>query len=83
MENKIKICNECMSSMTPGFVIDIASKSAYQLMWHEGLPEDIIENGFVKKFEELDHNNIAFVKTFRCPKCGLLKSYGYFEKPEP
>jgi len=71
-----------MSPMTQGFVIDIASKSAYQLMWHEGITDDVDKQGFVKKFENLDRSKIAFVKTYKCSKCGLLKSYAHFEGHE-
>ena len=74
-----KNCGECFGVMEEGFVIDLANKSAYQLMWHAGVTDDIDKHGFVKNFDELDRSKIAFVKTFRCKKCGLLKSYGQFE----
>jgi hypothetical protein len=79
MSEESKRCVECFSEMEAGFVIDLANKAAYQLMWHAGVPDDISKHGFEKDFESLDRSKIAFVNTFRCTKCGLLKSYAHFD----
>ena len=36
-------------------------------------------SSFVKNIEELDREKIAFVRTYRCSQCGLLKFYADFE----
>ena len=64
-------CRQCDTPMEEGFVPDTGHANAgYQSTWVAGLPERSFWYG-LKLRDKRRHP----VRTFRCPKCGLLESY--------
>ena len=73
-------CLRCLEVMDKGFIVDIASNRSYQALWHKGTSNDIENHGHVKDFSDFNKEDLAFIDSYRCPKCGLLESYAHFEQ---
>jgi hypothetical protein len=56
--------------MDPGLILDRAQGGPEQPMWIKGAAD----KGFFGKIKERDRERFPVV-TFRCPKCGSLKSF--------
>ena len=63
-------CPDCGGMMKPGFLLDEGYGTSYATSWVEGPAERSIWTG-VKKRGRAKHK----VTSYRCEKCGLLKSY--------
>jgi predicted RNA-binding Zn-ribbon protein involved in translation (DUF1610 family) len=63
-------CPECGREMEPGFVVDFRHGSREAAEWIEGPPERSFWLG-----TKIRGKRRLAVESFRCPDCGLLKSY--------
>ncbi len=71
-----KECPDCRVEMVAGFILDVGAQLAPR--WLEGRPEISIWMGVKAKGKEC-----RSVDTYRCPKCGLLRSYATREANPP
>ena len=65
-------CNDCGAEMETGFLFDQEGLGAD---WHRGVPIPATVFGFETSAYKIDRTQILETRTFRCTKCGLLKSY--------
>lgn len=64
-------CSKCAVGMESGFMLDLGHGNLKHLpIWIAGEPE----RGFWTGLKTNDRANLE-VRTYRCPKCGLLESY--------
>lgn len=69
-------CPDCRAEMVEGFILDVGAQSAPR--WVEGLPEISVWTGVKAKGKDC-----RLVTTYRCVKCGLLRSYATIEVDPP
>ncbi len=67
-------CPDCAIPMVSGFIPDATYGRVLQTHWHEGDPEDARSLGF-KVGVKVDRSSMLPVWSWRCPSCGLLKTY--------
>ncbi len=76
-------CPDCQERMEPGFIPELADNHMTGLTyWHPGPPEPKRFLGMKINQIRVDWKQVYPVTTFRCPRCGLLRSYAH-SKPEP
>jgi hypothetical protein len=73
-------CAECRTAMEEGFLTDTTSSGTIEMHWHPGPPERSKFLG-IEGAVKTDAKRMLSVRTFRCPKCGLLRSFA-LPKPE-
>lgn len=66
-----KKCPDCNSEMVEGFILDMTYGGQLVPRWVEGQPEKSMWMGVTTRGKEC-----RSVETYRCTKCGLLRSYG-------
>ena len=76
MAGEKRQCPDCRVEMDEGFILDIGAQLAPR--WVEGQPEISIWTGVKAKGKDC-----RSVETYRCPKCGLLRSYATKEVDPP
>lgn len=67
-------CTDCGSEMENGFMV---GSEAMGVDWHRGVPKLATLFGFKTSAYKIDRTQVLETKTYRCTKCGLLKSYAY------
>lgn len=65
-------CSDCGTEMEAGFLVDQRGLGAD---WHRGVPELAKFVGLETSAYKIDRTQLLATSTFRCTKCGLLKSY--------
>ena len=71
-------CPDCRTEMVEGFILDMTYGGSLVPRWLEGKPELSVWTGVKAKGK-----TCLSVETYRCPKCGLLRSYGTTEVDPP
>ena len=69
-----KKCPDCEVEMVEGFILDMTYGGQLVPRWLKGRPEKSFWTGIKSKGKECRN-----VETYRCPKCGLLRSYANVE----
>lgn len=67
-------CPDCREEMVEGFILDMTYGGRLASSWVEGQPERSIWTGV-----KIKDRVCRTVEAYRCPKCGLLKSYATTE----
>jgi len=71
-----KRCPDCDLLMDEGYIVDFADyNAAAASKWAPGKPQWGKLLGFVLGAIKVNKSELMETTTFRCPKCGLLKSY--------
>lgn len=70
MSDRNLTCSECGGEMEEGFILDNSYGALLVSRWISGKPEPSWWQGTTIKGKEARQ-----VETYRCVKCGLLKSY--------
>jgi len=70
---EIRECPDCGALMEAGFVPD-STYGYLQTHWHPGEPEESSFLG-LKTGTKIERAQMIPVRTFRCPACGLLRSF--------
>jgi hypothetical protein len=78
MSSEKKQCPECRAEMVEGFILDMSHSGRFVSRWVAGLPEKSMWTGVKIKGKEC-----RLVDTYRCVKCGLLRSYATTEVDSP
>lgn len=74
-------CPDCEKQMEKGFIFDYTILGALPISWH---PDDPVSAGGsffgIKtktrtKFVRIEESRIRTIISYRCPECGLLRSY--------
>ncbi len=73
-----KKCPECGEEMVEGFILDMTYGGRLVPRWVEGQPEKSMWMGVRTKGKEC-----RSVESYRCRKCGLLRSYATTEVDPP
>ncbi|QDV18258.1 hypothetical protein Pan153_29150 [Gimesia panareensis] len=74
-------CPDCETEMETGFIPDNTFLGEFQTKWHPGDPESAGGTFFGMKVKnrtqtvKVDESQMRKVITYRCPACGLLRSY--------
>jgi hypothetical protein len=68
-------CPDCGSAMEEGFIPDCSPGGAIEALWHRGRPAHVLFFGFQTSQAKIDMTKVLTITSFRCMKCGLLKSY--------
>lgn len=73
-------CPDCDIPMETGFIPDLTnpslrSRGILQTLWHPGVPEHGTILGIRTGTLSVEESDARVVVTFRCPACGLLRSY--------
>ena len=76
MADESKRCSECGGAMEEGFVLDKSYGATLVSRWIKGKPEEAWQGAKTKG------KDCRSIQTWRCVKCGLLKSYA-IEEAEP
>jgi formate dehydrogenase maturation protein FdhE len=76
--NTAKKCPDCGGEMVEGFILDLADSALRVPRWLRGSPERSAWTGVKTKDTECRP-----VETYRCTKCGLLRSYANTEVNPP
>jgi len=78
MDVEKKQCPDCRAEMVEGFILDMGHSGRFVSRWVAGPPETSVWTGVKTKGKEC-----LLVDTYRCVKCGLLKSYATTEVDSP
>jgi hypothetical protein len=78
MANGTKKCPDCAREMVEGFILDMTDGGQLVPSWIKGRPEESFWTGVKSRGKES-----RSVETFRCVKCGLLRSYDETEVAPP
>ncbi len=78
MADETKHCPDCRVEMVEGFILDKTHGGQLVARWIEGQPEISIWTGVKAKGKEC-----RTIATYRCEKCGLLRSYATTEVDPP
>ncbi len=78
MSTENKKCPDCEGEMVEGFILDMTYGGQLVPRWLKGQPESSIWTGVKTKGHEC-----RSVETYRCVKCGLLRSYANTEVDPP
>ncbi len=78
MDVEKKQCPDCRAEMVEGFILDMAHSGRFQQRWLAGPAEKSVWTGVKVKGKEC-----RLVDTYRCVKCGLLRSYATTEVDSP
>jgi predicted RNA-binding Zn-ribbon protein involved in translation (DUF1610 family) len=70
MASEAKKCSECGGEMEEGFILDKGYGEIRTSRWLKGHPEASFWQGTKTKGKEC-----RVVESYRCVKCGFLKSY--------
>ena len=71
MSERSPVCPDCKLPMESGFIVDFIDDSrSKQSSWAKGTPERTFWTGL-----KLSDKERLPIQTFRCPKCGQLKSF--------
>ena len=73
-----KVCPDCGVEMIEGFILDMTYGGKLVPRWIKGSPEKSSWTGLKTKGKEC-----RSVETYRCSKCGLLRSYAETEADPP
>ena len=68
-------CPDCNVALEEGFVPDFAFNAVIQMMWHPGPAESKTVLGLRTGSVELDSSKFLPVTAYRCPQCGLVRTY--------
>jgi hypothetical protein len=71
-------CPDCSGKMVEGFILDMTYGGQLVPRWLKGSPERSMWTGLKAKGKEC-----RSVETYRCTKCGLLRSYALAEVDPP
>lgn len=71
-------CPDCDGEMIEGFILDMTYGGQLVPRWLKGRPEKSFWTGVKSKGKEC-----RSVETYRCVKCGLLRSYANAEVAPP
>jgi hypothetical protein len=75
-------CPDCQGIMEVGFLPEITNNNLTGMTtWHPGEPHPQTFLGFKTGMIKVDWKQVHPVSTYRCPRCGLLRSYAHL-KPE-
>ena len=75
-------CPDCQGMMEIGFLPELGDNHITGMTcWHPGAPEPRRFLGLKTGQIRVDWKQVYPVTTFRCPRCGLLRSYAH-PKPE-
>jgi hypothetical protein len=74
MANGTKKCPDCAREMVEDFILDMTDGGQLVPRWIKGRPEESFWTGVKSRGKES-----RSVETFRCVKCGLLRSYAETE----
>ena len=69
-------CADCSVAMEEGFIPDATLGGMCQSSWHRGLPETVEVLGMPGGLKIVGVKCMP-IRAFRCPKCGLLRSYAF------
>lgn len=76
-------CPDCQCRMDLGFLPELADNHITGLTgWHPGAAEVKRFLGMKTHQIRVDWKQVYPVTTFRCPRCGLLRSYAHLEADE-
>ena len=78
MAREKKQCPDCRADMVEGFILDMTYGGQLVPRWLAGQPEKSMWTVVKAKGKEC-----RSVATYRCVKCGLLKSYATTEVDPP
>ncbi|MBC7931791.1 MAG: hypothetical protein H7Z38_14625 [Rubrivivax sp.] len=78
MADAKKKCPDCGVEMVEGFILDLTYGGQLVPRWVKGRPEKSVWTGVKAKGKEC-----RSVETYRCTKCGLLRSYATTEVDPP
>ncbi|MGI8566490.1 MAG: PF20097 family protein [Pyrinomonadaceae bacterium] len=78
MANGTKRCPDCAEEMFEGFILDMTYGGQRVPRWIKGRPEESFWTGVKSRGKET-----RSVETYRCVKCGLLRSYAETEVDPP
>jgi hypothetical protein len=78
MDTPKKKCPDCEGEMIEGFILDMTYGGQLVPRWLRGSPEKSEWTGIKAKGKEC-----RSVETYRCVKCGLLRSYANTEVDPP
>lgn len=73
-----KNCPDCGDEMVEGFILDMTYGGQLVPRWLAGHPESSFWTGVKTSGKEC-----RSVESYRCPKCGLLRSYASTEVDPP
>ncbi|HEX7998362.1 MAG TPA: PF20097 family protein [Pyrinomonadaceae bacterium] len=73
-----KKCPDCGGEMVEGFILDMTYGGQLVPRWLKGRPEKSMWTGIKAKGKDC-----RSVETYRCVKCGLLRSYANTEVDPP
>lgn len=76
MSDLVRNCSECSAPMERGFIMDKSYGATLISRWVQGAPEKGWQGAKTK------NRDCREVETWRCVRCGLLKSYA-IEEAEP
>ena len=65
-------CTDCGIEMETGFLVD---QRGLGTDWHRGFPESATFVGLETSAYKIDRTQLLETTTYRCTRCGLLKSY--------
>jgi hypothetical protein len=69
-------CPDCGSAMEEGFIPDYSEGGPIEALWHRGTADHMLFFGVFKTgLPKIDKSKLLTITSFRCTKCGLLKSY--------
>jgi hypothetical protein len=63
-------CRRCGARLEPGYLVDHGYGAIYPMGWTHGQPKWNKWLGL-----KVQRKDLLPVRTYRCPKCGLLESY--------
>jgi hypothetical protein len=77
-------CPDCGSAMEEGFLRDMSYGGQFEGHWHRGRAEPFLLLGLFKTNQpKIDKNKLLKIESYRCMKCGLLKSYAREQHDTP
>lgn len=69
-------CPDCGGTMEVGFLPEVSHKGMVGMtVWQAGPPDPQKFLGLIVTGVKVDWKHVIPVTTFRCQRCGLLKSY--------
>ena len=78
--SEAKKCPDCKVDMEEGFAPDFAFNAVIQMLWHPGKPESKTVLGVRTGSLKLDQSEFIPTIAYRCPKCGLVRTYASREQ---
>ena len=69
-------CPDCAVGMVVGFIPDATFRGMLLSHWHQGAPKTEEVLGIPTGVKVFGVKSMP-IRAFRCPKCGLLRSYAF------